>query len=431
MQTRDHEHAQQFAVDVVKKLREAGFEAYWAGGCVRDRLLGLAPKDYDVATSAPPDEIRRVFGKRHTRAVGAAFGVICVIGSKRAGTIEVATFRRDAAYSDGRHPDAVTFSTAEHDAQRRDFTINGLFFDPLAQRVIDFVGGQRDLQGRVVRAIGDAEQRLHEDRLRMLRAVRFAATFDFALDEGTLAAIQKLAHSLVAVSAERIAGELRMMLTGPNRVRAVELMRESGLLEVVLPESAAISQGDTESDASRGETAWARTMRMLGHLQAPSFALALAVLLREFWSSAATVREIGSRWRLSNAEIDTAAWLLSHVDTARQAKDVAWSRLQPILAAPHAVELVALAEAIVHATAEPTTHVDYCRQKLALPPHELDPPALLDGDDLKACGVPAGPVYRDLLTAVRDAQLEGAIADKPQALDLALRLWRQESIGET
>jgi tRNA nucleotidyltransferase/poly(A) polymerase len=393
--------------------------------------LGLVPKDYDVATSAPPDEIRRVFGKRHTRAVGAAFGVICVIGSKRAGTIEVATFRRDAAYSDGRHPDAVTFSTAEHDAQRRDFTINGLFFDPLAQRVIDFVGGQRDLQGRVVRAIGDAEQRLHEDRLRMLRAVRFAATFDFALDEGTLAAIQKLAHSLVAVSAERIAGELRMMLTGPNRVRAVELMRESGLLEVVLPESAAIALGDTESDASRGETPWARTMGMLGHLQAPSFALALAVLLREFWSSAATVREIGSRWRLSNAEIDTAAWLLSHVDTARQAKDVAWSRLQPILAAPHAVELVALAEAIAHATAEPTTHVDYCRQKLALPPHELDPPALLDGDDLKACGVPAGPVYRDLLTAVRDAQLEGAIADKPQALDLALRLWRQESIGET
>jgi poly(A) polymerase len=233
------------------------------------------------------------------------------------------------------------------------------------------------------------------------------------------------------VSAERIAGELRMMLTGPNRVRAVELMRESGLLEVVLPESAAIALGDTESDASRGETPWARTMGMLGHLQAPSFALALAVLLREFWSSAATVREIGSRWRLSNAEIDTAAWLLSHVDTARQAKDVAWSRLQPILAAPHAVELVALAEAIVHATAEPTTHVDYCRQKLALPPHELDPPALLDGDDLKACGVPAGPVYRDLLTAVRDAQLEGAIADKPQALDLALRLWRQESIGET
>ncbi len=431
MQTRDHNHAKRFALDVVKKLRDAGHEAYWAGGCVRDRLLGQEPKDYDVATGAPPDEIRRIFGKRRTRAVGAAFGVICVIGPKQAGTVEVATFRRDAAYSDGRHPDAVTFSTAEHDAQRRDFTINGLFFDPIAERVIDFVGGQRDLEHRVVRAIGNPDQRLHEDRLRMLRAVRFAATFDFALDDDTLAAVRRLAGSLVAVSAERIAGELRLMLIGANRVRAVELLRESGLLEVVLPESAAITRAQSEADPSHGNTPWVRTMRVLANLREPSFSLALAALVREFWSNEATVREIGGRWRLSNAEADVVAWLLAHVDTVRKARTIVWSRLQPILAAPHAGELVALADAIATTIDGTTADLDFCRQKLALPPHELDPPPLLDGNDLKMAGVPVGPAYRRLLAAVRDAQLEGTITDKQQALDLALHLWRQTEGQET
>src|SRR5688572_25996293 len=173
------ERQRAFALEIVEKLRAAGFEALWAGGCVRDELLGLVPKDYDVATSATPEQIRNLFGRRRTLAVGAAFGVITVLGPRAAGQIEVATFRTDAAYSDGRHPDAVTFTTAEHDAQRRDFTINGLFFDPVAQKIVDYVGGQDDIQRRIVRAIGDPRLRLREDRLRMLRAVRFAATFQF------------------------------------------------------------------------------------------------------------------------------------------------------------------------------------------------------------------------------------------------------------
>jgi tRNA nucleotidyltransferase/poly(A) polymerase len=182
-----------FAVEVVRKLRNAGFEAFWAGGCVRDKLLGRTPKDYDVATNATPPQIRELFGRRRTLAIGAAFGVITVIGPKSAGMIEVATFREDAAYSDGRHPDHVTFSSAREDAARRDFTINGLFYDPLDDRVIDFVGGQEDLALRRIRAIGNPRERIAEDKLRLLRAVRFSATFDFALEEGTRAAIREMA----------------------------------------------------------------------------------------------------------------------------------------------------------------------------------------------------------------------------------------------
>src|SRR3954463_16298353 len=174
-----HDPARQraFALEIAKKLRTAGFEALWAGGCVRDELLGLTPKDYDVATSAKPDQIRDLFGRRRTLPIGASFGVITVLGPQGAGQIEVATFRTDAQYSDGRHPDSVTFTTAEHDAQRRDFTINGLFYDPIANQVVDFVGGQADLERRTIRAIGDPRSRIGEDKLRMLRAVRFAASF--------------------------------------------------------------------------------------------------------------------------------------------------------------------------------------------------------------------------------------------------------------
>src|SRR5436190_7005072 len=163
------DHAQEFAVDVVRQLRDAGYEALWAGGCVRDQLLGLQPKDYDVATSARPEQIRDLFGRKRTLAIGAAFGVVTVLGPKPAGQIEVATFRCDGAYLDGRHPEQVTFSTAELDAQRRDFTINGLFYDPLDHRVIDYVAGRDDLQGQVIRAVGNPHDRFAEDKLRMLR----------------------------------------------------------------------------------------------------------------------------------------------------------------------------------------------------------------------------------------------------------------------
>ena len=225
-----------FAVEVVHKLRNAGFEAFWAGGCVRDQLLGRTPKDYDVATNATPLQIRELFGRRRTLAIGASFGVITVIGSKAAGMIEVATFRKDAAYSDGRHPDHVTFSSAREDAARRDFTINGLFYDPLEDRIIDFVGGQDDLTSKTIRAIGNPRERFAEDKLRMIRAVRFSATFDFALEEETRAAIREMADQIGVVSPERIAMEMRRMLVDASCVAAVRLLLSTNLAAAVLPE---------------------------------------------------------------------------------------------------------------------------------------------------------------------------------------------------
>ena len=248
-----------FALEIVQQLRAAGFEALWAGGCVRDQLLGIEPKDYDVATSATPDEIRDLFGRRRTLAIGASFGVITVLGPRAAGQIEVATFRTDAAYSDGRHPDSVTFTTAENDAARRDFTINGLFFDPVAGEVVDYVGGRDDLERKIIRAIGDPAARIAEDKLRMLRAVRFAATFDFTIDPQTLAAIQHSAAEVTTVSPERIGMEIRRMLVDKSRVVALDLLRDTNLLTHVLPEVAQLEP-----------PAWQDTSRVLAALQDPA-----------------------------------------------------------------------------------------------------------------------------------------------------------------
>src|SRR5262245_19628556 len=276
MPTVDPELARQFAVEVARKLGECGHQSLWAGGCVGAQRLGQTPKDYDVATDATPDRIREIFGKRRTLPIGAAFGVITVLGPREAGQLDVVTFRKDAAYSDGRHPDAVTFSDAEHDAQRRDFTINGLFYDPLEHRVIDYVGGQDDLKRGVVRAIGDPLARIAEDKLRMLRAVRFAARFGFTIEEATLSAIKQQAHELVIVSAERVATELRLILTHNSRSRGVELLAESGLLEVVLPEATSMLQ-------SRDQ--WSRCTAIFSALDNPTFSMSLAALLRDLRSS--------------------------------------------------------------------------------------------------------------------------------------------------
>src|SRR5208337_2826401 len=242
----DPEQQRRFALEVVRRLRAGGFEAYWAGGCVRDELLGRTPKDYDVATSATPPEIRALFGQQRTLPLGAAFGVITVLGPRPAGMIEVATFREDVGYSDGRHPDHVTFSSAREDAARRDFTINGMFFDPLDRAVIDFVGGQADLQNQLIRAIGSPRLRFGEDKLRMLRAVRFTAAYGFSLDAETAATVREMAGQITAVSSERIAMEMRRVLTESGRVQGVRLLVELGLAAVVLPE---IIPRDTSSQA--------------------------------------------------------------------------------------------------------------------------------------------------------------------------------------
>jgi len=406
----DPEQQRDFALDVVRRLRAAGFEAYWAGGCVRDELLGRKPKDYDVATSATPPEIRALFGNPRTLPLGAAFGVITVLGPRRAGMIEVVTFRQDAEYSDGRHPDHVTFSSAREDAARRDFTINGMFFDPIERQVIDFVGGQEDLQNRRIRAIGPPRLRSGEDKLRMLRAVRFAAAFGFSIDAATAAVVREMAGQITVVSPERIAMEMRRVLTEPGRLQGVRLLVDLGLAAAVLPE---IVPSDETSQA-RVEHA----LGVLGRLQNPSFPLALAALLAE-QAEAATAREVGLRWKLSNKEVDEAAWLVEHRTALAGARRTRWSRLQPVLAHPWAESLVALHEA---SSPQGPDEAAWCRELLAQPRASLDPPPLLTGDDLRMRGLQPGPTFKKILQAVRDAQLDGEIRTQEEAIRLAMKL---------
>jgi tRNA nucleotidyltransferase/poly(A) polymerase len=403
----DPDEQRSFALDVVRRLRERGFEALWAGGCVRDHLLGRRPKDYDVATNALPPAVQEVFGTRRTLAIGAAFGVIAVIGSRKQGMVEVTTFRCDERYGKGHRPESVSFGSPEEDARRRDFTINGLFFDPIEQRVIDYVGGRDDLERRVVRAIGDPRERFIEDKLRMLRAVRMATTLDFSLDEPTASALRTMASEIDEISAERIAQELRLMLALDQRRRALEILRETGLLGAILPE------------ATMDDAAWTPTMDVIAALPKASFALVMACLLGEASSldPASLERQWSSvrrRLRLSNDEHRRVSWLLRHRRDLAQADTLPRSRIQPVLAAEPAHELVDW-----HA-ARPNverTAIAFCRQKLQLPHEQLDPPPLVTGDDLATLGISPGREYAELLQAARDAQLDGVLRSKDEAIE--------------
>lgn len=415
--------ARQFARRVVCQLRAAGYEACWAGGCVRDQLLGLEPHDYDVATSAKPDEIRACFSRGRTLPLGAAFGVITVLGRRGEGQIEVATFRQDTGYSDGRHPDGVVFSTAQLDAQRRDFTINGLFFDPIMETVIDYVGGREDLQAGIVRAIGDPTERIGEDRLRMLRAARFAATYDFQIDPATQRAVVANADRIAEVSAERIAGELRRMLVHSRRARAVRLLQEMALLPVILPESRAVLEPDIQPGSAESfdpRRPWHNTLVLLQQLDQPTFPVALAALLRAIYRQAAdpaaTVVEIGRRWRLSNSELQRTAWLLATESMIRHAVVWPWPEIQRLLVTPGIDELMLLAEAVVRVEERPASGIAFCREKLQLPATELNPPPLVNGDDLRRAGLQPGPAFHVILTDFRDRQLLGQLQSRQAAI---------------
>ncbi len=408
------ERQREFAFQIVEKLRAAGFEGVWAGGCVRDMLLGQLPKDYDVATNATPPEIRKLFRQRRTLAVGAVFGVIVVVGPRGAGQVDVATFRSDGTYSDGRRPDSVTFGTAEEDVKRRDFTINGLLYDPLQDRVLDYVGGQADLQAGIIRSIGDPAKRFGEDKLRLLRAVRFAARLGFTLESATYAAMVDMAHLVATVSPERIAQEMRPMLKHASRRAAVEWMCRTGLAETLIPELTPLVQ-----DA----TGWNRTLLRLEQLFQPSFPLALAAWLLDLGPE--TTASVGERWRLANLETERVTWLVRHHDDVMQAPQQKWSQVQPWLAGEGGQELVALAAAQAAACGQAAPHVEWCREKLALPVEVLDPPPLITGHDLKSLNIPPGRPYTVLIRRMRQAQLDGEITTHGQAVEQARAWWAQ------
>lgn len=407
----DPNEQRNLAVDVTRKLRKAGYEAYWAGGCVRDQILGLRPADYDVATSARPDEIRKLFGKNRTLAIGAAFGVITVLGTKTSGQIEVATFREDAEYSDGRRPDAVHYSTAEEDANRRDFTINGMFYDPIEDKIIDFVGGQEDLKRGVIRAIGDPQERIEEDKLRMLRAVRFSATFEFELEEATADAVRQRAHDLTVVSAERVGAEMRRMLTHKNRAAAIKRLHDTGLLAIVLPEHAKLE----------AEESWDWTIDLLAALKEPSFSTALTALLFHH-TDEKTLAKVTEGWRLSNKESERTAWLLEKATALDGASEQYWPDVQRILIHEGIADLVTLQAARVALHRAEEADLAFVQERLAWPAEKLNPPPLVTGDDLVRHGLQPGKAFRTLLEAARNAQLMGEIETQAAAFTLVDRL---------
>jgi poly(A) polymerase len=442
----------EFAISVVRRLQEAGYQALWAGGCVRDELMGLTPKDYDVATDAKPEEVRRMF--RRTVAVGASFGVVEVLGPRdnpEPLTVEVATFRADVCYSDGRHPDQVVFASAREDALRRDFTINGMFFDPLKGELIDYVQGQADLAALVLRAIGDPEVRLAEDKLRLLRAVRIAARFELEIDPPTKAAIIKMANQITVVSAERIANELRQIVVHPLRVRGLNLLLELGLAPAILPEivpMCGLPQGLPH--APSGDL-WEHVMRVLDHLgPEPSFPLAMAALYHDVGKPLTAARtaerytfyfhehvgarradEMALRLKLSNAERERIVWLVEKHQILSDARTMRTSKLKTLLAHPGIHELLALHRADAIGSGRSADHVDYCESLLReWSAEELDPPPLVTGHDLLRHGVPQGPLFKHLLDAVRAAQLDGAIKTKKEALQLVDHLLALHELGQ-
>jgi poly(A) polymerase len=439
---------QQAATESIKLLREAGHQAYFAGGCVRDLLLGLVPKDYDVATSALPDTVLSLFPK--TFAVGAHFGVVLVASEVEGEEVvtEVATFRSDGAYSDGRHPDAVRFSTsAEEDVQRRDFTINGMLLDPmlldrggsLDQAVLDFVGGRVDLAAGVIRAIGDPLLRFEEDKLRMLRAVRFAARFDFVIEPRTLAAIQKLARKIEQVSRERIRDELTRMLTEGHARTAFLLLDQSGLLAEVLPEIARMKGVAQPPEFHPEGDVWVHTLLLLEGLAAGSSpTLAWGTLLHDvgkpptYREAPDRIRfdghaEVGTRMaeailkrlRFSNEESQQVLLLVENHMRFGDVKKMKDSTLKRFFRLPAFAEHLELHRLDCLSSHRKLDLYHYAKERYEhMPAEQVRPALLVTGEDLIDAGYQPGPRFKEMLAAAEDAQLEGAIHSREEGLAL-------------
>jgi poly(A) polymerase len=409
--TNDSGELRRFAENVVRKLRDAGHEALFAGGCVRDLLLGLSPKDYDVATSARPEVVQSLF--RRTIAVGKSFGVIQVRGGRDLG-VEVATFRADGDYVDGRHPATVRFTDAREDALRRDFTINGMFLDPIDGKVLDFVGGQEDLDRRVIRAIGDPERRFQEDKLRLLRTVRFAAKLGFSIDDATFEAVRRSASELSVVSGERILAELRLLMDGPWRAAGVELLFASNLANVVFSDPS-----DSIESAERPRSCIERIRELPDEVP---FAVSIAVIFDALvdGNPEAAAESFFTRLKGSNEERDLCDWLLRHRGDFDDISAKPLSFRKRLYADPRWDWLCAFASARGSAN-----EVDWCRRELAsLKPEEINPPPLVTGDDLTGAGLTPGPQFKVWLERLRDRQLNGEIASKSAALEL-VRQWAE------
>jgi len=446
--------SKQFAPSVVVTLRERGHQAYLCGGCVRDLLLGREPADYDVTTDATPEQVMRIFPQ--TYAVGAQFGVVLVPlpedamaaqaevpSGGKSGVIEVATFRSDVSYSDGRHPDAVRFSKdPREDVQRRDFTINGLLMDPVSGEVLDYVGGRKDLEAHVIRTIGDPRQRFTEDKLRMLRAVRFSARFGYELDPATRTRIPEMADQIAQVSHERVREELTKMLTEGHARDAFLLLDESGLLEQVLPEISAMKGVEQPPQYHPEGDVFVHTLLLLENLPHPCpLTLAWGALLHDvgkpptFRVAPDRIRfdghvEVGvkmaehlcRRLRFSNDDTEQVLALIQHHMRFGQITQMKESTLKKFLRMPKFAEHLDLHRMDCMASHRILSAYEFAQHKLAsIPAEKMRPVPLITGDDLIAAGYAPGPRFKEILLAVEDGQLEGKLLSREDALTFLSR----------
>lgn len=399
------------AMSIIEALRAWGHNALLAGGCVRDRLLGLTPKDFDVVTDAHPERVQTLFPR--ARLVGAKFGVVIV---RRYGfEIEVATFRSDGTYSDGRRPDEVTYGTAEEDARRRDFTINGVFLDPIADRVIDYVGGVADLQKGVLRTIGDPDRRFAEDHLRMLRAIRFAGRLRLTIDSETFGAIERNAPRLRDISPERIWMELALILEDPSRAAAWDLIVRSGL-----------SRALTESwpwSSTEGES----TARRLASLSEAHVAAELGLAALLAGESAAGATTVCRGLRLSNRSQDMTLWLIRSLPVIRAADALELADLKVLMAGPAWDELLTLLHAELIADGAPLDPYERAQARAAaIAPDQVTPPPLVTGNDLSAMGMTPGPAMGTLLHRLYREQLNESLGSHEEAITRARVLLAEE-----
>ncbi|MGH9497820.1 MAG: CCA tRNA nucleotidyltransferase [Terriglobales bacterium] len=453
-----------FAISIIRALRSEGRQAYLAGGCVRDILFGREPADFDVATSATPDEVMRVFPDAY--GVGAQFGVVlvpagdvadhaskaektngenaaCCVSPSRGNTVEVATFRSDIGYSDGRHPDEVRFSQdPREDVQRRDFTINGMMLDPVSNEVLDFVGGKKDLKAGIIRCIGDPDRRFGEDKLRMLRAVRFAARFGFQIELATFAAIQKLAPQIHQVSRERVRDELTKMLIEGQARQAFLLLDSAGLLHETLPEIEAMKGVEQPPQFHPEGDVFVHTLLLLEKLPHPcSATLAWGALLHDvgkpptFRKAPDRIRfdghvdvgvkmaeEICSRLRFSSHDTEQILALVDNHMRFGHAMRMSESTFKKFVRMPHFDEHLELHRLDCQASFGGLTTYDFTRDKMAtLTPEAIRPAPLVTGDDLIAAGYEPGPSFRKILSQVEDGQLEGRLRSREDALEFVRR----------
>ncbi len=436
----------QYALHILEELRKANFEAYLVGGCVRDYLLGLPITEYDITTNAPPAAIEKLFP--HTVPVGIKFGVVLVIYEKY--QYEVATYRSESNYADGRHPEKVAFSNRKADAHRRDFTINALYWDPFTKTIIDDVGGRKDLEEGIIRAINDPFRRFQEDYLRMLRAIRFYAylyDLDFSLEKRTIQAVKKLAPHITQISPERHREELNKMLTGPHPEKAIKKMQETGLLQPLLPEVSQLEGVPQPPQFHPEGDVFQHTLLTLYHLKpAPSLDAAWAALLHDI-GKPLTIKKGGDRIRFNNhcqvgatmaenvlkrlrfskQQICHIVKIIRHHMEFINVPHMRVARLKKLLSRPTIEDEIAVHRADCLASHKKLDTYEYLlARKKELNEKEVKPPPLINGNDLKNWGFNPGPIFKDILNNVYEAQLENMIETKEEAKDFVLTHYKKK-----